>query len=203
MDVLYQVPPYGPALDDHATRVALRRYRSGAWLLVVAGVVLLGEVAGETVYELSDPLASPLDNLRDIVTGVCFFLGLLLLSGAVIRLVKARRWRRLLAEHAWRAVGYVYAEHFTTVDTGEGASTSVVGQLSVVDPAAGATRPRFVNLGGASTPWGEWRLRAWRQAPQGVAWLAGDVSGTVVVALPGPGPLFGARWGPVSDFRTA
>jgi hypothetical protein len=203
MDLQYRRPPSGPALDDHATRVALRRYRSGAWLLVVAGVVLLGEVAAETVYELSDPLATSLDDLRDTVTVASLFLGLLLLSGAVIGLVQARRLRRLLGEHAWRAVRYVYAEHVDTIDLVEGPSTTVSGQLSVLDPAAGGTRPRFVNLGHAYTPWRKWRLRTWRQASQGVAWIAGDLSGAVVVALPGPGPLFGARWGRESDIRTA
>jgi hypothetical protein len=200
MDVRYRVPPSGPALDDHATQVALRRCRSGPWLLVVAGAALLGEVVAGTVYDLSQSVEIPLDNVINIVTPVCLVLGLLLLIPGLIYSVKARRWRRVLAEHAWRAVQYRYTERvsFTSTTTSEGTSTSrrVLGQLRILDPsAADGTSPRWVNFDSTWTPWGKWRLRPWRQARKGVAWIAGDLSGALVVALPGPGRLFGAHGG--------
>lgn len=200
VDVRYRVPPSGPALDDHATQVALRRYRAGPWLLVLAGVALLGEVIAGTAYDLSQPVQTPLGNVINILTGVAFSLGLLLLIPGLIYSVKARRWRRVLAEHAWRAVRYHYTERVsTTVSTtvgSEGTSTSVLGRLRILDPsAADGTSPRWVNFDSAWTPWGKWRLRPWRQARKGVAWIAGDLSGALVVALPGPGRLFGAPGG--------
>jgi len=182
-----------------ATQVALRRYRSGPWLLVLAGVALLGEVVAGTVYGISQPVETPLGNIIYLLTPVCLVLGLLLLIPGLIYSLKARRWRRVLAHHAWRAVRYRYTQRVsitTTTSEGLSTSTSVLGQLRILDPsAADGTSPRWVNFDSTWTPWGKWRLRPWRQARKGVAWIAGDLSGALVVALPGPGRLFGAHGG--------
>ena len=66
MEVSHRVPPSGPALNDHATQIALRRYRSGAWLPVVAGLVLLAAAVASAVQSLSEPGAL-LDNLDNFV----------------------------------------------------------------------------------------------------------------------------------------
>jgi hypothetical protein len=67
MDDPYRVPPGGPALGDHATQVALRRYQYGAWLLVVAGVAMLGAfLAGVASYE-SLPTETPPGGVIDLL----------------------------------------------------------------------------------------------------------------------------------------
>jgi hypothetical protein len=114
--------------------------------------------------------------------------------------LRARRWRRVLAEHGWRAVRYRYTEYvlinISTGDEGRGnqSLTRVMGQLTFLDPSDGTSR-RWVSFDRVWAPLAGWRLRPWRQAREGVAWLAGDLSGDVVVALPGPGRLFGGRGG--------
>jgi len=191
MDVGNRSPPSGAALDDHATRVLLRRYRFRPWLFLIPGVVLLGEVVAATVYDLWDPVASSLDNVITIVTVVSLFLGPALVIVGLGYLVRVRRWRRVLAEHAWRAVRYVYSERTIRSYTPDGTISSEQGQLVVYDPPGG-TSPHNLRLDGWTTPWD---MRRWRQAPEGVAWIAGDLSGALVVVLPGPERLFGARGG--------
>jgi hypothetical protein len=96
MDPRQRVPPNGPALDDHATQVALRRSRSGPWLLVLAGVALVGGVVAGWVHDLSQPVDIPLDNVLDPLTVLAFVFGLLLLIStfAVTRLLMPRPGRR-------------------------------------------------------------------------------------------------------------
>jgi hypothetical protein len=194
MKVSYRIPPSGPALNDDATQIALRRYRSGAWLLVGAGLVLLGVAVASAVQSLSEPGAS-LDNLDNYGTLGSLGVGLLLLGSGLISSVNARRWRQILDEHAWQAVRYYYNPYVTPSDPGpEPGGGDVREQLTVLDPAD-ETRLRCVSFNRVWTPWADWRLRPWRQAPRGVAWIAGGRSGALVVTLPGPGRLFGARWG--------
>ena len=195
MDDSYRVAPSGPALKDRVTQVALRRYRSGAWLLVGAGVVVLGAAAAGAVQSLSEPAPFSLEKRGDFLTVVSLGLGLVLLNAGLISSVRARRWRRVLDEHAWRAVQYYYCENVTRGGVRVVGGDASLGQLIVRDPADKA-RPRSVCLNLVWTPWVRWRMRPWRQAPRGMAWIAGDLTGAaLVVALPGPGRLFAARWG--------
>jgi hypothetical protein len=195
MDDPYRAPPGGPALGDHATQLALRRYQYAAWLLVLAGVAMLGAfLAGVASYE-SLPTEAPLGDVIGWLIVVAGLGSLLVIPAGLVCWLTARRWRRVLAGHPWRAVRYRYTERVTTTTTSEGdTSTSVLGQLTILDPsAADGTSPRWVNLDSIWMLWGKWRLRPWRQARKGVAWIAGDLSNAVVVALPGPGRLFGGH----------
>lgn len=109
--------------------------------------------------------------------------------------VKAWRWRRTLSRHEWRVVQYRYAEQVVTTSTREGLDYNIRPRLTLFDlPPPDGPRPLEVRLDGTLTMWGR-RLRPWRQARSGVAWLAGDLSSAFIVALPGPGRFFGARVG--------
>jgi hypothetical protein len=196
MVVRYPAPPRGPALDDPATRVALRRYQRRGWLLLLAGLALLIlYVDGADIVQDPDLVPNWAAGLPSDLAGL---LGVVLVLVSLPKLVKARRWRRLLSQHAWREVRCDYSERVITETTGlvsEGKTvqSSMRAELRIPDLAGpNGSKPLLLRLDVTSTKL-RWLLRPWRQAQ--VAWLAGDLStgNLLVVAPPGPGPLFGAH----------
>jgi hypothetical protein len=88
-------------------------------------------------------------------------------------------------------VQFRYSEPFTTGITygseGSQSSVSVQPRLTRFDlPPPDGPRPLDVDLDSV-LKMGGWRLRPWRQAGSGVAWLVGDLSWPFVIALPSPG----------------
>jgi hypothetical protein len=107
-----------------------------------------------------------------IITFVGWFV--LLPAGIVLRL-RARRWRRIFERHPWRRRSLRYGE------VGSGRTLRPVVKLGgdgSVLGVSGTLRPR---------------LKALRAADGTQVWVAGDISDELVLAPPGPGPLFGAR----------
>jgi hypothetical protein len=161
------LPPPGVALDDEATRAALGRYRLKAWGWLVCGLVvtyplwLLIEAEGHHHYER---LVGRLIGL----TLVAF------VAGAVM-LVRASRWKRVLANRPWTA----YQVHYLprTRSSGEGLVLS-----SITRP----DDPRITLI--ISTV--RWRIGRLRNEPS--VWACGDPT-QMVVASPVSRELFAAR----------
>lgn len=107
-------------------------------------------------------------------------------------MVRAARWHQILSRCQWREVSYRYSEQEEHTSTRGTTTTSWVPTLvaqSLTEPGMSMT----LSISDAQTRFGWWRLRAWRQAPIGVAWLAGYPPQRVIIAPPGPGRLFSAK----------
>jgi hypothetical protein len=186
-------PPDGPALADSRTRAVLRRYRYGTWLVILTGAAL---VALFIVFNgLSIVFGSRPGGKAPASEGL--FLGILMvsigfISAGVFYRVRATRWHQVLSRCQWQEISYRYSEREEHTSVQGRTSTSWVPTLA----AESLTEPgtsMVLSISDAQTRLGWWRLRVWRQAPTGVAWLAGDPSHRMIVAPPGPGRLFSAK----------
>lgn len=189
-------PPDGPALADSRTRAVLRRYRYGTWLVVLTGVALFAWFIffnGLYIVFGSRP-GGKVPESEGLFLGILLVSIVLIWAGVFYR-VRAARWHRLLSRCQWQEISYRYSEReeHTRMGNQPGSSTSWVPSLA----AQSLTEPgtsMVLSISSAQSRWGWWRLRVWRQAPTGVAWLAGDPSHRMIVAPPGPGRLFSARY---------
>ncbi len=187
-------PPDGPALADSRTRAVLRRYRYGTWLMVLTGIALFA------LFVLFDglPIVFGSRPAGKAPESEGLFLGILLasigfISAGVIYRVRAAQWHQILSRCQWQEISYRYSEREEHSTTQGRTSTSWVPTLaaqSLAEPG----KSMVLSISDVQTRLGWWRLRAWRQAPTGVAWLAGDPPHRVIVAPPGPGRLFSAKY---------
>lgn len=186
-------PPDGPALADSRTRAVLRRYRYGTWLVLLTGVTF---VALFIVFNgLSIVFGSRPGGKAPESEGL--FLGILMvaigfISAGVFYQARAARWHQILSHCQWQEISYRYSEREEHTTVQGNSSTSWVPTLAAESLAKPGTS-MVLSISNAQTRLGWWRLRAWRQAPTGVAWLAGDPSHRMIVAPPGPGRFFSAK----------
>jgi hypothetical protein len=246
--------PKGPALDDPATRTALRRYRwRGRWISLVGGALFIAFLvvvniqgkhakwllrhgartpglitsvsrnrhggsfnveymadgrawrgtitlteasgryaAGEDVTVIYDPrhptdIRTPKEKNEPHSTVLPLILalvvGLIMLTGGIGTLVRARRLRRLLASSPWRPYSARYLARVK-----RGPLQSFNRGLEVMPMGGPAGSSGLLRL--AST----WRWRSERMSGYHgeTVWLAGDPAGKVVIGIPSTRELLAA-----------
>ncbi|HXB14708.1 MAG TPA: DUF3592 domain-containing protein [Solirubrobacteraceae bacterium] len=115
---------------------------------------------------------------------VALFAGLFMFVGGAVTLVRARRWRGLLASSPWRPYRVGAAPR-----VGRRARLRLASPGLEVTPEGSPSGAAAV-LGLAST-W-RWRREGMARHAGETVWLAGDPAGKVVIALPATHELIGA-----------
>lgn len=167
--------PSGPALGDERTARAFARYRSRGWLWIVAGVALLSVLLA--VGAPAMPRQGQVQGLaRFWIEGLVIGVGFIFGGFVVFR--RARRWRQVLGRTPWQACGSRYIAIPPRAGRSGMELTSVDGDETA--PALFALAPGLRNRD---------RLLAGQQT----LWVAGPLTGDVILALPGSLDLFAAR----------